>query len=102
MPKRKPSPDPPVISEVSWEDPTPPRQAYDWPAIAEKLRANPMAWALIFEEDRTSLVNAIRQNSVSAVRPRDGFEVRTRNNVREPHRTCSLYMRFNPDLVEEE
>ena len=99
MTRRRPSPEPEVIAQVTWEDPAPAKQAYDWPAIAEKLRANPMAWALIFERDRTSLVNAIRQGNVSAIRPRDGFEVRTRNNVREPHRTCSLYMRYNPEKV---
>jgi len=89
-----------VIGEVTWEDPSPPKQAYDWEAIAATLRESPMAWALIFEWDRTSLVNAIRQNSVAAIRPSDGFEVRTRNNQREPHRMCSLYMRWNPDKVE--
>lgn len=99
MTRRRPSPEPSVIDKVEWEDPAPPKQAYDWTKIAATLRANPMAWALIFEQDRTSLVNAIRQGNVSAIRPRDGFEVRTRNNQREPHRTCSLYMRFNPDRV---
>lgn len=88
MPKTK-------TSTVVWEEP-PPNTAYDWEAIAEDLRARPGQWAKVFEGDRTSYVVAIRSGSIRALRPEDGFEVKTRDNTREPVRTCTLYLRYNP------
>lgn len=86
-----------VVSDVVWEEPGPARQRrYDWSAIAAHLQANPGEWARIFERDRTSLVNAIRQGAVKPLDPALGFEVRTRNNVRAPDRVCTLYMRYVP------
>jgi hypothetical protein len=86
------------MSGVVWESPPlMSRNRFDWDVIANALRSEPMEWGKVFEEDRTSVVNAIRQGAVKALRPDLGFEVRTRNNVREPVRTCTLYMRYNPD-----
>ncbi len=84
-------------SEVTWESPPPVGQGrYDWAVIAEKLRTQPGEWAKIFDTDKTSIVNAIRQGNVKAIRPEDGFQIRTANNVRRPVRTCTLYMRYLP------
>jgi len=84
------------IADVTWEDPPATRRRYDWDAIAAKLRDKPGEWAKVFEYDRTSTVNAIRQGAITPLSPALGFEVRTRNNVRHPIRMCSLYMRWNP------
>lgn len=83
------------VASVTWEaPPTDGRVVYDWTAIAKKLKSRPGQWAKVFDDDRTSLVNAIRQGAVRPLAPSLGFEVRTRNNVREPIRKCSLYMRY--------
>jgi len=87
------------VSEIAWEDPPPKRTTYDWPAIADKLRANPMEWALIFRNDRTSVVNAMRQGAIGPLHRDLGFEYRTANNIREPERRCDLYVRWNPEKV---
>jgi hypothetical protein len=59
-----------------------------------------MEWALIFKNDRTSLVNALRQGSIPVLHRDLGFEIRTANNTREPVRVCDLYLRYNPSKVE--
>jgi hypothetical protein len=88
---------PPVVSDVTWEaPPAGKRTKYDWTMIAKHLRSRPGEWAKVFDDDRTSLVNAIRQGAVKPLAPDLGFEVRTRNNVRAPIRKCSLYMRYVP------
>jgi len=84
------------VSDVTWEEPEELRTRYDWPVIAEKLRANPNEWAKVFEDDKTSLVNAIRQGAIRVLDPTLGFQVRTRKNVRQPERRCALYMRYVP------
>jgi len=68
--------------------------------IAAKLKTQPGEWAKVFDTDKTSIVNAIRQGNVKAIRPEDGFQIRTTNNVRRPVRTCSLYMRYVPASAE--
>lgn len=84
-----------------WEEPAP-RSSYDWQGIADVLRRHPNEWRLIFERDRVTLPNAIRQGSVAALRPAKGFEVRTRGNKTETTgRTCALYLRYVPDKDEE-
>jgi|SRR6478752_2268637 len=89
------------ITEVSWESPphslAEERVRYDWNKIAAKLKRRPGEWAKVFENDRTSVVNAIRQGGVVALHPDLGFEVRTRNNVRAPVRKCDLYLRYVPE-----
>jgi hypothetical protein len=85
-------------SEVTWESPPPIGQGrYDWAVIAEKLKTQPGEWAKVFDEDKTSIVNAIRQGKIRVLDPGLGFQIRTANNVRRPTRTCSLYLRYNPD-----
>jgi hypothetical protein len=88
-----------LISDISWRNPPGRPARYDWAAIAAKLQDNPMQWALVFTQDRASLVNALRQGGMRALHPDLGFESRTSNNVREPVRICDLYMRFNPAKV---
>lgn len=84
--------------DVVWEEPpaTPTRARYDWGWVADQLRSRPRVWAKVFDDDRTSLVNAIRQGKVPDLDPAKGFQVRTRNNVRYPVRRCTLYMRYIP------
>lgn len=96
---RKRVPDDTPINDIEWAEPPPRKVRYDWEAIANVLRQRPLSWAKVFENGRTSQVNAIRQGSVQAVHPDLGFEVRTTDNVREPVRQCTLYMRYNPDKV---
>lgn len=86
-----------ATSTLSWEDPPPVRRKYDWDAIAAQLESRPGKWAKVFERGPTSTVNAIRQDSVRALTSFRGFEIKTSNNVREPDRTCTLYLRYNPD-----
>jgi hypothetical protein len=88
-----------VVDEVEFKDP-PAKTMYDWRSISEQLRAHPMEWALIFTQDRTSVVNAIRMGGVAPVHPSLGFQTRTSHNVRQPVRKCDLYMRFNPDKAD--
>lgn len=93
-------------TQLVWEAPPVPGHGYDWVDIARQLRARPTQWLKVFDDGPTSVVNAIRQSSVSALtpvarhgRPEGGFEVRTRNNKVGPPRTCTLYLRWVPDLV---
>lgn len=85
-----------TVGNVVREDPPVPTQ-YDWVAIADILRADPMEWHNIFRQGRTSVVNAIRQGNVGDVHPTLGFEITTTNNKRGTPRTCDLYMRYNRD-----
>lgn len=88
----------PKTTGVVWEaPPSTPKHRFDWDAIAGALREQPYEWGKVFEKDRTSVVNAIRQGSVKPLHRELGFEVRTTNNTREPVRMCTLYMRYNPD-----
>lgn len=84
-------------SEVTWEDPPPKRAKYDWSVIAEQLRERPGQWAKIFDRDRSSLATAIRIKGIKALLPDKGFEVRTANNTRDTPRTCTMYLRYNPE-----
>lgn len=88
------------VSDISWEVP-PVWPKYDWPVIASQLRSKPGEWAKIFEDGRTSVVNAIRQGKVMDLHPDLGFEVKTTRNTRGAPRTCSLYMRFNPHKTDD-
>jgi hypothetical protein len=51
----------------------------------------------VFEKDKTSITTAIRNGSIRVLRHEWGFEVRTANNTRDYPRTCSLWLRYNPD-----
>lgn len=88
-------------ASVVWEEPPPERsKRYDWVKIAGKLRKRPGEWAKIFDEDRASFATTIRNGGIKALQPDDGFEVRTANNVRGEPRTCTMYLRWNPDGAE--
>lgn len=86
-------------SDFVLEDP-PNQPKFDWEVIAEKARANPGQWGKVFDNERISLVEAIRQGSIAALRPADGYEIATRNNKRvtgedgKERRTCTLYLRY--------
>lgn len=86
------------ISDITFRDPPIPVR-YDWEKIAAKLKKRPMKWALIFEADRVSKVNAIREGRVPSLHPDLGFDVRTTNNQRTAPRVCDLYLRYNPEHV---
>ena len=85
-----------VIRNVDFNRNPPVRDRYDWDAIALQLRQHPGQWAMVFEHGKTSTANAVRQGAVRALAPEAGFQVRTTNNVREPVRTCTLWLRWNP------
>jgi hypothetical protein len=85
------------ISDVTWEDPPPDsRRRYDWVMIREKLEAKPGEWAKVFENDRTSIATALKSGSIRSMAPSTGIEVRTTNNTRGHPRTCTLFLRYNP------
>lgn len=86
----------PGVNQVVWTNP-PTKTNYDWVRIAKRLRAKPGKWAKVFDHDRTSVANAIRQGRVRALRPDEGFEVRTTNNERGTPRMCTMYLRWNGD-----
>lgn len=82
-------------AEIKWAEPPPKRNSgYDWPTIAKKMRRRPGEWALIFQGDKTSIVNALRAGSIRVLSPELGFEYRTANNKAGSPRTCDLYARF--------
>lgn len=72
-------------------------QRHDWAAVAERLRSHPGEWGVVQEVIKVSTVNALRQGSIRILAPELGFEVQTRHNVREPVRTCELWMRYVPE-----
>jgi hypothetical protein len=82
---------------VKWDDPPPTGPRYDWPAISRRLRRRPGEWLLVFEKDKTSITTAIRGGRIRSMHPSNGIEVRTANNTRDYPRTCSLWLRYNPD-----
>lgn len=91
---------------VAWQDPPEEPGKPDWSAVAATLRRHPMRWRKVYEQGRTSWKEAVSQGHVAAVHPRLGFETRTSDNTRgdplsgEPRR-CTLFMRYNPDLVDD-
>lgn len=94
MTKRKPA------NGVAWQPP-PVVDKIDWPAMAAELRAHPGEWLKVFEHGRASVAEALRQGRMPSVHARLGFEMQTTDNTRDTPRTCTLFMRFNPELVEE-
>jgi hypothetical protein len=88
--------------QPTWEAPPPSPSGFDWTAIAQALRENPEQWLKLFDSGPASVVNAIRQGSIRALRPmvlrggRGGFEVRTTENRPGPPRTATCYLRYVP------
>jgi hypothetical protein len=96
------------VATFVWDDPPPTdrdgRPRYDWSALARQCREHPMQYAKVFDRDRTSLATAIRIGGIKVLRPELGFEVKTANNTRgnplhNPPipRTCTMWVRYNPD-----
>lgn len=84
-------------TSVEWEQPPPSQKnRYDWVAIAEQLKAHPLEWGKVFDKDRISVVNAVRQGDIKPLHPDLGFVVRTTNNVRSPQRVCTMYLMYDP------
>jgi hypothetical protein len=84
-------------SSVEWE--SPPRSSknrYDWVAIAAQLKAHPLEWGKIFDQDKISVVNAVRQGDIKPLHPDLGFLVRTANNIRTPQRVCTMFLMYDP------
>ena len=85
---------------MSWESPPPTGHGYDWAAIAGQLRARPNEWLKVFDDGPLSIINAIRQAQIAALRPafrpgvESGIQVRTRNNQPGPPRTATMYLRW--------
>lgn len=91
--KRKPA------TGVAWESP-PSADRPDWSAVAVELRANPMEWMKVYVDGRASWWDAIRRGRVKALHPDLGFEGRSTANFRSIPRTCTLHMRYNPDMAD--
>lgn len=85
---------------MSWESPPPTGHGYDWAVIARQLQSRPNEWLKVFDDGPLSIVNAIRQAQIAALRPafrpgeQDGVQVRTRNNKPGPPRTATMYLRW--------
>lgn len=90
-------------TDMAWETPSPPRSGIDWVEVARTLRARPNEWLRINDRGPTSVVNAVRGQSISAITPvipkggSGGFEVKTRNNTQTPPRVATLYLRYVPE-----
>lgn len=78
----------------------PPNGRPDWNQVAAELRANPGEWFKVFQNGRTSWKESMAQGHVSVVHPNLGFEYESRDNRRGTPRTCTLYMRWNPDAAD--
>lgn len=91
-------------SGLTFEEPPATPRRYDWAAIAADLRDHPGEWIKVFDSDRASLAEMIRNQDVTHLLAHDGFEVKTRNNTSERdeagkkvNRRCALYLRWvNP------
>jgi hypothetical protein len=97
MGRTKKAPEPPV---GEWVVDPPFEERPDWRQVADTLRASPMRWLKVYEHGRETWANAIGRGRVNALHPSLGFEFRTTDNVRGTPRTCTLFMRFNPDKVD--
>lgn len=77
------------------------RQHYDWDSVHEALKANPGQWAVLPGQGYVSTYNAISQSKISNFRPSMGVEARTSDNdMSAKPRTCTIHVRYNPDLDE--
>lgn len=77
--------------------PPSPTRRYDWEAIADRCKANPNQWYEVFQQDARSLVVALRQGSISAIRTEGGFEIKqanTKTDAEPP--TTDLWLRYVP------
>ena len=79
-----------------WLKRPPDRRAANWEVIAQELMDNEGQWLMLFEQVPTSIARAIAQGSIAALRKNKGFRIVTRNNTREPPRTCDIYLSYHP------
>lgn len=84
--------------EPVFRDP-PPKDGAKWIPVVEALKQRPGKWALILEQERVAIPNAIRNQSIKALRKDAGFEIRTSNESSESgSRLADVYLRYNPNL----
>lgn len=77
----------------------PPKEGEKWVPVVEMLKERPGKWALILTQARVAIPNAIRNQSIKALRKDAGFEVRTRNESSESgSRLADVYLRYNPHM----
>jgi hypothetical protein len=88
----------PPVGEA-WELPPRPVKP-DWGQVAATLRKHPHDWLRVYSHGLETWANALMRGRIKALHPDLGFEFRTTDNVRSSPRTCSLYVRFNPDKVD--
>lgn len=84
-----------------FEEPAPRRKHdYDWGDIATKCRANPGKSIKVYDNDRATYAESIRNGGVAVFRD-PGFTITTRkNHTRKDtdgteRRFCSLFIRYN-------
>ena len=82
------------------------KEHYDWEEIADQLRAVPLEWRKITDRDKYTISVMIGNGHVAPLRDYKGFEKVTRDNQLPHqnglgHRTCSVWMRYNPELDQE-
>lgn len=82
---------------MKFEDPPPvPGGRYDWTRIARRATRKPGEWVQVYKVDRQTYAVAIRNNKIAALKRENGFQSRTASN-NKTDRTCSLWVRYNPE-----
>lgn len=71
--------------------------AHDWEEVLATLSQRPGEWLLVDENERFSVVNALRAGKISALR--DRVYITTRNNHTDDNgvRRCALYLMLKED-----
>ena len=91
-------PDKPPMPDMVFDRRVTSSQAsYDWEAIADVLQQNPGKWALAFRQERYSLLVAVRQGKIAALRPEWGFRTISRRNTRSRPRVADIYLSYQPE-----
>ena len=90
------------MEDLHFVDP-PMLSSYDWQAVSKKLRDNPGRWAQLGDHPiPMSVINAVRQGSVTALRPTDGFKVRSRAITTDDEgvRVANLFLKYDDPEVQ--
>ena len=70
----------------------------DWVAVAAACKQHPGQWALVAQNAKSSIANAIRQGSIRVLSPHLGFRVSTANNNRAVSPpTCDVYVQYSAE-----
>jgi hypothetical protein len=73
-------------------------KVYDWEKIYAELRGWPGKWALLDEQGKVSIHNAIKGGKISNFHPNLGVESMTANtDTTSKPRRADIYVRYNPD-----